>query len=118
MHGLMIIALCTSLATGGYYLANAVSTKDLDSKSANTSEAFIEALHACHTAQPEHTMIFALPLDTAATRYGATTGMKAAIMPRNFSRMNESEQQAFLAYLAPYTLVDTSYDTRTCSAHE
>lgn len=53
------------------------------------------AILACLTGQPPGTVMF-LDDDTAAARFGALTGHRAALRPRNLPRLSREQQREFL----------------------
>lgn len=79
---------------------------------------FLQVLYECHLQHPEQTFIFSMPSMTLSARYGATTGMKTAFLPRNFKRMSAMEQQACFDYMEPFRIIDDSFNYTKCIAHD
>jgi hypothetical protein len=55
---------------------------------------------------------------TLSARYGATTGMKTACLPRNFKRVSAMGQQAYFDYMEPFRIIDDSFNYTKCIAHD
>ncbi len=118
MQAIMVVALLGSLLTGGADLGKAAwgNYQRIQAGEFDRNAWLLEAIQKCHILHPDSTLIF-LSQPTFAARYGATTGMKAALLPENFARMSQEGKQAYLAYMQPYLVMDDSFQEKACNSN-
>jgi hypothetical protein len=118
MHGFLAVALCSSLLTGGRYLAGSSwsSYNKIQEGTFDQDVGFLNALHECHLQRPNHTLIFTN--STLRSRYGATFRMKVAGIASNLEHMSVTEKQTYFTYMEPFLIIDDSFDPNECPNHD
>ena len=113
----LLLALLASVWSGGVYLANVGDPRLERARDASrdVTDAEIERLRACQLETPTTTLIFGGEIENLAPRYGALTGLRAAIIPSNFGRMSDSEQHAYFAHMGPYRLLENKIELTQCA---
>ena len=65
-------------------------------------QTIINSFKACHDSEPEYTYVFDEEARIIAFKYGALTGNKTALMPRNFLGLDEETRADFFNTIEPY----------------
>ena len=102
--GLSLISLIFASVLGIFFLSKDISTANTRFEDVKSEAAQIRSLHYCHQQNSMNTYIFAR--GDLAAKYGALTGMRAAMLPSNLDRMTLEEKNAYYDRMKPYVFVE------------
>jgi hypothetical protein len=74
----------------------------------------IKNLYQCHLKSPKSTYIFMNEAGGLVSSYGALTGMRAAFIPSNFTKMTNAEKSSYFEFMQPYVLIDSIAKVENC----
>lgn len=116
IHGVLLATLSLSLGSGGIYLAKAswYSYSEWIEGVSDPDGVRMQPLLPCHTRHPGLTYIFGGKVTYLASRYGATTGMRAAAIPSNLERMSPAQKRDYFSSMEPYRLLNDFNDFSGC----
>lgn len=113
---LALLAALLSIAIGARFLAKNIAQANALHDEMQAQSAQIAMLEACHAKMPATLFIFRNNTGLLASKYGALTGRRAAILPSNYNQMNEQTKGAYLKAMQPYFLIDNPAEIHTCPA--
>ena len=67
----------------------------------------IDKLSAMHVNEPDCNYIFIGEAERIALQYGALTGNKVAVLPRNYEQLDEQYKDAFWRTVSPYRIIES-----------
>ena len=114
-YGFITLPLAFTIVGGMYDLSSYGWGGIKDSTKMKIEAAQIKTINTCHQLNSSNVYIFMGDASKLTFKYGATTGMRTAIEPSNYNKMNEEERIAYLKHMKPYILIDTLSQVEKCT---
>lgn len=72
-------------------------------------------LYSCHIMNPRVVYVFTKEDVILASRYGAVTGARSALIPTNFDTMTSTQKNSYLKFMQPYSIIDNNLKFKKCT---
>lgn len=107
----LIVSISLTLVLSFKYLGQLSLDGVNHSRSINRELELINSLSKCHMKESKVTYIFDRKSDLNINlfRYGAITGMKTAILPRNWKELTEAQKTEYFLKMDPYKVINKQY---------